>query len=450
MMLTDFRCLWVIAVLILAPASALGNDPAPKPKPRRILDELAPGKTVPLPEVIATGVDTLERVIEQNQANQDKLKAGQMKQEDYDKSVVEIKQKVEDVAAKNPESAPVQTSAARADIQVGDTAKAVEHATQAMSLAPTNPFPVTTRSLAYYKAKDYPKAAEDAKKALEIDPNNSAARALYLLSKDRAPGGTIIDAALPRVRRVMETMTLPENPLLAKPELRPDDDPEIARYKTEAGRNYVRQIIAAESALKRKDYLTAYGAANAAMTTYADNPRIMATRAVAAFGLQDFKTAVSDATLVLKAHPTMHSMLTTRAAALNEMNRHAEALEDAQKAIALAPTEGRPYLERAIAREGLNDAAAGVLDDYKHAAEMDPQFTSDYYQALSRLKPEQSGQAGETVRGGPAGSVKSAATASNSLDGLMDRARGLEPMHMYAFAGLAVLAAASLVLMRRS
>ncbi len=440
--------LLVIMALGLAPAIASGVDPASRPN--QILDEKHPGRSSLLNPDQAENMDSCERSVEKLSTDQDNLKTGKITQQDYDKSLAETKQKVEEAAAKFPESAPVQTSAARAFIQAGDNAKAVEHATQAMTLAPNDPFPATTRSLAYYKAKDYPKAARDAKKALEIDPSNSAARALYLLSKDRPAGGTLLDASAPRVRHVMETMSLPENPFNAKPETRPNDDPEIARYKTEAGRNYVRQIISAERALKRKDYLTAYGAANAAMATYADNPRIMATRAVAAFGLQDFKTAVSDADLVLKAHPNMSSLLTTRAAALNEMSRHAEALRDAQKAIAASPSSARAYLERAVARENLNDAAAGALEDYRRAAELDAQFTPDYYQALSRLRPEQPGPTGQAATAGSAkGSTEPAPSPRKSLWDLLGPVRGFVSMHLYAFAGLLVLAAAGLALSRR-
>lgn len=438
----------MILALGLAPAIASGVDPPLKPK--TILDEKHPGRSSLFNAHEADSMDYCERAIDKTAADQENLKVGKITRQEYDKSLAETKQKVEEAAAKFPESAPVQTSAARAFIQAGDNAKAVEHATQAMTLAPNDPFPATTRSLAYYKAKDFPKAAGDAKKALELDPNNSAARALFLLSKDRRAGGTLIDASAPRVRHAMETMTLPENTFIAKPELRADDAPEIARYKTEAGRNYVRQIISAERALKRRDYFTAYGAANAATATYADNPRIMATRAVAAFGLQDFRTAISDATLVLKVHPNMPSMLATRAAALNEMSRHAEALQDAQKAIALAPASGRAYLERAVARENLSDAAVGVLEDYKHAADLDPQFMPDYYQALARLKVEQSWQAGQAAAAGPVKSAQLVPSLPKSLAGLLDRAGGLEPIHLYASAALLILAAVGMVLMRRS
>ncbi len=266
MVLNELKWLSISIALAFISATAFGDDLEAKPK--RILSDKKPGWTAPIKTKDASEVNTLERMIDKNQADQERLKSGQMKKEDYDKSVVAMKQQIAEVAAANPESAPVQTSAARAYIQAGDNAKAVEHASQAMALAPSDPFPVTTRSLAYYKARDYPQAAQDAKKALEIDPNNAAAHALYLLSKDRAPGGSLVDASVPRLRHVMDSVTLPPNPYIAEPsprgpasqpERRSDDDPELARYKTEKGRAYAREVISAEQAMRRKDYLTAYG-----------------------------------------------------------------------------------------------------------------------------------------------------------------------------------------------
>ncbi len=449
---------WALLIsLCRMPSFALGGDPAVD-TPKSILDDKNPGHTIPIDPREADYAGRLERGIEKNQADQEKLKSGQMKREDYDKSVVEMKQKIAEAAAVNPESASVQTSAARAYIQVGDNAKAVERASQAMALVPNDSFPIMTRSLAYYKARDYPKATEDAKKALGVDPNNAAARTLYLLSKDRAAGGSLVDASVPRLRHIMNTVTLPPNPYLAEPvsrgsslqgEARLDDDPELARYKTEKGRAYAREIISAEDAMRRKDYLTAYGLSNKAMTTYADNPRLLAVRAVSAFGLQNFRTAALDASLVLKAHPNMPSMLTTRAAAYNELGRHAEALEDAQKAVSLAPsgTDGRPFLERAIAREALHDTPANVFEDYKRAAELDPQFTADYESALARLRPDQASQA-ETA--GPGKGLQPTARSQKLLAGLLNPPGGIQPVHLYACAALVFLVVACLALMRRS
>lgn len=423
-----------------------GADP-PR-RPNRIVDQKNPGMTNPLAQREAKDVDDLERTSERIADSQEKLKTGQMKKEDYDRSLADATQKVAEIAAKNPASAPIQTSVARAYIQAGDLDKAVTHASQAMALAPNDPFPVTTRGFAYYQAKDFPKAAEDAKRALEIDPKDPVAHAIWMLSKGRSAGGS---SAIPETaaRPGRDLVALPANPYASQPPaLRPDDDPELARYKTEQGRAYARQVIATEKAVKRKDYLTAFGLANEALTTYADNPRVLAARAVAAWNLKDYRTAVSDASLVLKAHPDMHPMLIARAAAYNDMGRHDDALRDAERAVAMAPRNARALLERALAREGLHEPAEGILSDYKRAADLDPQFAPDYEQALAKLMPASSRQGAAQAASAPS----PANNAQVFLGTLAQRVRRAQPSNFQIAAGLAGLlglAAAGFLFIRR-
>lgn len=380
---------WLL-ILGLAGSAAFGADPSSAP----ILNKKKPGWTNPiLSPNQADKVTIAEKEIQTIEDNRDKLKTGQMKPEEFDKSLAESKQKIAEAAAEEPESAPVQTSAARAYIVAGDTEKAVAHATKAIELKPDDPFPVMTRSIARFEAKDYPKAAEDAKRALEMDPDNPAIKALYMLSKDRPAGGTIVGGAQTRVQRAIERAALPANPyapadLGAASGKREDEPPELARYKTEQGRAFARQIISAEKAMTRRDFLTAFGLANQAMLVSPDNQRLMAARAVSAYGLGEYKTAAEDASRVLALHPFHIPMLLARAMALNDMRRHAEALADADRGIQISPTLGKLYRERAIAKEGLGDSKESALVDYKRASELDPQFTSDYLAALSRLSPQ--------------------------------------------------------------
>jgi tetratricopeptide (TPR) repeat protein len=82
-------------------------------------------------------MDGSERAVENLKKQQADLKAGKLAQEAYDKSLAETKLKVEEGAAKFPESAPVQTSAARAFIQAGDSEKALEDYRRAAELDPS-------------------------------------------------------------------------------------------------------------------------------------------------------------------------------------------------------------------------------------------------------------------------------------------------------------------------
>lgn len=267
------------------------------------------------------------------------------------------------------------------------------------------------------------------------------AGALLKLSKDRGSQSAYAPAA---VRHSQESLALPQNPYLSRPKLRPDDDPEIARYKTEVGRNYARQVIAMEKAVERKDYMTVFGLANSALATYADNPRVLSARAVAAWNFGDYRTAAADATLVLKAHPDAYAMLLTRAAAYNDMGRHAEALQDADNAAALVPHNSRALLERAIAREALNEPAGNVIEDFRRAAELDPKYKPDYEQALVRLN----------LMGSDPGLAKEAQPEPQrqkfAASPSHRSARPSLPWAMAGLAGLACLAAAGFILIRRS
>lgn len=152
-------------------------------------------------------------------------------------------------------------------------------------------------------------------------------------------------------------------------------------------------MIAAEKAMIRKDFFSAFGHANEALAmSPGDNPRAQIVRAVSAWNLGEHRTTIADASKVLQAlkdgNPNQHPMLVARAAASSELGRYADALRDAQKATAFFPNSGRAYLERAIAKEGLRDTPESVVADFKRAAELDARFTPEYERALARLMPE--------------------------------------------------------------
>ncbi|HVE12028.1 MAG TPA: tetratricopeptide repeat protein [Elusimicrobiota bacterium] len=291
---------------------------------------------------------------------------------------------MEAVAEKNPKSAAVQTSAARAYLQAGDIPKALAHADQALPLAPQDPFPLTTRGLAHYAAKDFPKAAEDAQKALQAAPGDPVAHALYMLSKGRPAGGS--DMKVPEPKRPgQEPASLPQSPYAPAAAGARDDDPELAPYKTEEGRSYARALGAAERALKRRDFMSAFGIASSALKMDEGSPRASAARALAAWNLRDYGRAAEDASRVLAVKPDLTIMLIVRAAAYNDLGRRAEALKDAERALAVDSRSARAYQERALAREGLGQPKAGVLGDFKRAAELDPSLERDFEDALDRL-----------------------------------------------------------------
>lgn len=436
---------------LLAPAIGVGADPPNTRK--RIQDPSNPYQTTPIDPADAGDVSKLEQEIVHIQSDQEKLKAGQLKQEEYDKAVAASKEKVADIAAKRPESAPVQTSAARVYTQAGDYPKAIEHASKAIELAPKDPFPLTTRGMAYYGSGDFAGAAADAKRALALDPSDSVAKAIYELSRDRVPGdgGSGLKNSLARAGR--DVVSMPESPFAsaagAEAAARLDDDPEIARYNTEEGRRLARQIISAERAMKRRDYITAFGRANEALTTFADNPRVLAARAVSAWNLGEYRTTIADATRVMQAlsggSPIMHPMLVARAAASSELGRHSDALRDAQKAIDLFPQSGRAYLERAIAKEGLHDTPASVVEDFKRAAELDAHFTPDYERALARLMPEDAGRAASSTMSGGSPAVSALLARYGMGSGSSDAAFAVG-----AVALVALVAAGAYGLRRRS
>ena len=248
----------------------------------------------------AAQLDKIERTSEALAADQENLKSGKIKKEDYEKSLAQKKEEVAQIATQWPKSAPMLTGWARFDDLPGDFPKAIEHASSAIELAPKDPFPLTTRGLARFHSGDFPKAAADAERALVLDPGNAVAKAIYELSKDRVAGSGAagIKDAFGRAGR--DLVALPESAYAAAASLPPESDPEVAAFGTERGRKLARQIVAAERAMRRKDYWTAFGRANTALALYGgDNPRIQAVRAVSAWNLGEYRTTIADATKVM-------------------------------------------------------------------------------------------------------------------------------------------------------
>ena len=371
--------------------AAPANSPA---SAERIQSAQDPFKTRLLNAGEAGDVEKIETTKGQVAADQEKLKSGQISAETYAKSLADAKDVVIAIAARQLESAAVQTSAARTMTQAGDYGKAIDYATKGIALAPKDPFPLTTRGMAYYDAGDFAKAGADAEHALALDPGNPVAKAIFELSKKRVPGdgGAGLQRALARAGR--EISAMPESPYLpaespAATQAVPDDDSRLAVYKTPQGRRYARQFITAERAMKRRDFMTAYGLANEALGSFADNPNLLAVRAISAWNLGEYRTTINDTTQILGKIPDGNGvqgpMLVARASALNDAGRPAEALRDASKAITLFPRNARAYQERAIAKEALHESPESVAADYKEAADIDPSMKPAYDEAMERL-----------------------------------------------------------------
>ncbi|MBI3565838.1 MAG: protein kinase [Elusimicrobia bacterium] len=300
--------------------------------------------------------------------------------------------RTDELAQKYPQSDKVQTAAAQEALQSKDWTRSRTYGDRAVELAQARQEPqsllaaLKARGLAALSAGDYPQAAQDAQRALKIAPKDAAAMALWQFSKGRlrvnAPGLTApSDPA--RERQVDE--------LLAR--ISPLDDPalkaagKLATDRVEA----IRRLGEARRFEKVGDHQAALREAQAAMAADPNLPDAYMERALVFAALKEITRALAEVSRAItlwtrtgdaRALAPAHEL---RAKMRAQSGDGAGALQDADAAVAYAPGNASAYRTRGEAREALGQKAEQILADYKKAAELDPQQTQYYADAVARL-----------------------------------------------------------------
>ena len=314
-------------------------------------------------------------------------------------------------AAQFPDSFEVQNTAAASAVQAGDWKKARLYSDQAVALAQANNdargqgSALRVRALGAYQSGDYPQAASDARKALDLFPDDSDARVIYQFSKDRTRA---LPGAAPRPQSLSLPSVLEDSRVVA------------------AGRRAADRVSAIK---KLEEAMRLLGGgpnmAPAAVEAAAAAPRLDASladasmhKALAWQAMGDLAKALPEAERAiglwtLQGRPqNLAAAYTLRAKLAVDGRKYLAARSDAERALVYDPAFASAYLQRARASEALGADAAAILADYKRAAELEPDFKSDYQAAVARASASRRPPAGARREGrrglgllGPAAAV---------------------------------------------
>lgn len=281
-------------------------------------------------------------------------------------------QNIETAADSEPKNVGVQARAMGAFMQVNEPNRALPRADNVVALAPQNPQSYVLRGQVKQRLGDYGGAEDDAKRALDIDPNNQAAQQLFALTHGR--GGRRAASAPQQNGGGQAQAEAPARRTAAAPQ---QERP--ALVKTAPAPVAATPAAIVSGGVSQADRLKAFDLFKQAQSK-------------SALGDEDAAKALLDKAVAAdKANP---AVLAARAQSRAKTGDPRGALEDANAALTLDGRNGRAYLARAMAREALGETPDAVLGDYKLAAELDPDLGPELEKALARRAPATKGQDG--------------------------------------------------------
>ncbi len=294
-------------------------------------------------------------------------------------------------ARRFPESFPVQQSGAAAAIEAGDWANGERYASKALALAEASNDPqklgdaLQVRAIGALRARDYARAAADAKRLVDLRPGDKSARMLYESSKNRAapaadaPGSVKVDA-LRRPAADVPAVSVWNDPRVKEAGRRAADRQAAIKRLNEAlahlqaGRP--REALDAAEAARRSDPALADAHMQKAIAWSTLNELAKA--------LLEVTKAIGLWTLQGKAG-NLPAAYALRAQFGNDLKDYPAALADADKALAYDAAYAPGWLQRAKAGEAIGADVERALADYKRAAELDPRLGAAYDEAVVRL-----------------------------------------------------------------
>jgi tetratricopeptide (TPR) repeat protein len=266
----------------------------------------------------------------------------------------------------------------RANAGLQDYARAFADAERAAVVAPDMAAAYTARASASYGQGRYLETIEDCKRALALDPLDATAFDLMKLSEGHTRTAPDFGGVAPQVSDAVEREyhgMLQQLNQAERTRLAPEEEPRPAAV---AG-----LVSSAGSKLSVKDYWGAIVEADKALAADPSNARALYFRAVAHNLVGQYGEAVHDATNGLAIRPTEVPLLDARSWAYGRMGKLDDSVADAHRALELEPRDAYALANRAFADEQRRDFAA-MLEDYRAAAELDPEFEPDYRDAARR------------------------------------------------------------------
>ncbi|TBR22195.1 serine/threonine protein kinase [bacterium] len=292
----------------------------------------------------------------------------------------------EAVLQADPDNRDALNTAAGAQFGLGRYPEAVRSASRVTDTYQNDERALTTRALAYYQMREYAKAYEDAQRALALNPNNKPANDVANLSKSRVTTAADLklDAAHAHMAEQVarEAQAQIEEAGRAQTALR-TPPARIDAPAPSTDKAVLELLHRSAEKIKLQDYRGAHEDADRALEREPGNPAALQARAAAASLLGEYASAVDDASAALERDPQKVDALYTRAQAHAQLGHHQLALADADRAVSLRPADPFAYKARARAREGLGDLA-GMLEDYRSAARLGPQFDAELRDVASR------------------------------------------------------------------
>ncbi len=300
--------------------------------------------------------------------------------------------KTDALAQKYPGSDKVQTAAAQEALQSKDWTRSRTYGDKAVDLAQAGQdqagllAALKTRGTAAWFAGDYPQAAQDAQRAMKIDPKDKAAIALWQFSKGRlkanAPG-----------------MAMPADPARDKQlndfmaQLSPLSDPGVKAAGQQATDRVeaMRRLAESRRLFALGDMPAALRESAGAMQADPNLPDAYMERAIIFSALKDIVAALAEVTKAIAiwtqngdkaALAPAHAL---RADLRAQTGDKQGAFDDADKAVGFDPRFASAYRQRGEAREALGQKGEEILADFKKAAELDPRQAAYYEEAVTRL-----------------------------------------------------------------
>ena len=233
---------------------------------------------------------------------------------------------------------------------------------------------------AYYLG-DTSLAAQAARKALEIEPGDQDALALYHFAKDRAPTVSLPSAfGGPAEDRTAAAEVSVGAAAPARAPAAPLASVMPAEQAAAAARSALFTKDAA-NALRVRDYPVAYTQASHAIELNAQNAQALNYRAMALTQLSRYQDAVADASAALALAPGNAAILQTRSRAFSHERKYQEGLKDAEETLLRDAANAFAYDSKAFALAGLHDNA-GAIEALRSAARIDARFAGRLERAL--------------------------------------------------------------------
>lgn len=284
----------------------------------------------------------------------------------------------------------LQEYAADRFLKANNPNQALKYADRTVELDPNRAEGYSLRASAKYQLRDYPGAYADARRALELDPNDARASTIMKFAGQQIGASSASSRSGPRSLGSVN---------LARPQgsAWPDSASDVGRAAA-GGRmlslDSSRRLFASEEHAKRadalfglKDYRKALEEATKATQADPSNARAWAQRAAVHNALKDYEAAVRDAAQALQLDPNSVAALINRSFAYRKMGRFSSAYQDAHRAIQLAPRDPNAYFYRGLARLGMGDSR-GFLEDLEVAASLDGRFREMYEKAAQTAEED--------------------------------------------------------------